>query len=323
MNRIAALILFFPCLAHADRDKLAVMPLQTHSIDLKTKAILDDLLVADVDQLGLYDVVGTNDINAMLGLEQMKEALGCSDTACAAEIGGALGVAFLLVGTVDTLGENLVMTLTLLDTLKSQAIARRRYTGKDDVNRYPATVDHLIREVFLPATSAGNGAAARGGEAVSGVEANGTAPAPETRTRGRIVSVMVTLRGGEDYHGGGALGEYRIRHRDWLSTRLRAGAGAVNDGYETGFGLFLGLGEQVSLGFGRDDAPAGLLPQHRFELYVAQDVELGLVSARGLQFLTTVGARAWWLFVELGAGYGVFDAEGLAVGGALGAQFAF
>src|SRR5262245_20571431 len=37
-------------------------------------------------------VIARSDIEAMLGLERMKDMLACEDTSCMAQIGGALGV---------------------------------------------------------------------------------------------------------------------------------------------------------------------------------------------------------------------------------------
>lgn len=64
----------------AGGPRVAVMPLQSRTLEGTTKGILDDLLVASVDELDSYVVVGMNDVNAMLGLEKMKDALGCNQT---------------------------------------------------------------------------------------------------------------------------------------------------------------------------------------------------------------------------------------------------
>ena len=77
------------------------MPLQIKRIDREVGGLLEHAVVSNVAAGGCFKVISTNDINAMLGLERMRDALNCTDTTCAAEIGGALGVELLLSGTVD------------------------------------------------------------------------------------------------------------------------------------------------------------------------------------------------------------------------------
>src|SRR5690349_3537294 len=73
-------------------EKLAVIPLRTSRVDPTVAELLDELLVSELGRRSGVQVIGASDINALLGLEKMKEAVGCDDVACAAEIGGALGV---------------------------------------------------------------------------------------------------------------------------------------------------------------------------------------------------------------------------------------
>ncbi|OGQ77270.1 MAG: hypothetical protein A2289_02260 [Deltaproteobacteria bacterium RIFOXYA12_FULL_58_15] len=89
--------------ARAAETKLAVMPLTAKRVPASTVEILDDLLVNEVGAKSGSIVIGSQDINAMLGLDKMKDALGCTDLSCAADIGGALGVDFVLTGSVSNL----------------------------------------------------------------------------------------------------------------------------------------------------------------------------------------------------------------------------
>src|SRR5450755_440964 len=54
--------------------------------------IFTELLQNEIRARG-FQVIGRSDVQNILGMEAMKEELACSDSACAAEIGGALGVA--------------------------------------------------------------------------------------------------------------------------------------------------------------------------------------------------------------------------------------
>lgn len=80
-----------PQLGHAAPPKLVIMPLQSSGLAASSVVTLDELLVDFVRKLGEHEVIGKSDIDAMLGLENLKDQLGCDEVACAAEIGGALG----------------------------------------------------------------------------------------------------------------------------------------------------------------------------------------------------------------------------------------
>jgi len=98
------------------------MPLQGKRITPETTSILDDLLINQIHAVGQYAVVGSSDLNAMLSLEKMKSALGCDDVMCAVEIGGALGVRYVVAGTASTLGGEMIVTLKLIDIPPSRSL---------------------------------------------------------------------------------------------------------------------------------------------------------------------------------------------------------
>src|SRR4051794_21934292 len=49
-------------------------------------------------------VISESDIGALLGLERQKLMVGCDDDACLAQIGGALGVEYLLTSEASRVG---------------------------------------------------------------------------------------------------------------------------------------------------------------------------------------------------------------------------
>ncbi len=149
-------------------ETIAVMPLAGQGVAQETTTILDDLLVAAVDDAGEHKVISPRDINAMLGLEKMKESLGCTELACAAELGGALGARYLLFGSVSRLGGQVIVSLTLLDAQAQEAKARAKAQAPDLEARYGEAIDAAVAELFglakpapLPAASLAAAAPAR------------------------------------------------------------------------------------------------------------------------------------------------------------------
>ncbi len=91
------------------------------------------LVQAQLTALDAYDVVGLDDIQALLGLERQKELLGCSENAeaCMAEVVGALNSDRGVSGELARTGGTSVLTLSLLDLRASKSLARvtRRLEG--------------------------------------------------------------------------------------------------------------------------------------------------------------------------------------------------
>jgi len=139
----------------AQQPAIAVMPLGTKTLDANKVSVLDNLVVTAVSEIGAYRVISASDINAILGLEKMKDAAGCSDLGCAANIGGALGADFLFTGTADVLGTSLILTAALLDIKKSEAVARKKLRISNDENDYYDAVEDLVAMTFGLQSSAG------------------------------------------------------------------------------------------------------------------------------------------------------------------------
>jgi len=68
--------------------------------------------------------IGSGDIRAMLGLERERQLLGCSDGSCLAEIGGALGVTYLVSTEGTQVGSTWVVTMALIEVGKSKVVKR-------------------------------------------------------------------------------------------------------------------------------------------------------------------------------------------------------
>lgn len=154
-----SLVLCFAATALA-QDKLAVMPLAAKRVDKSTVEILDALLVNAVDRVRRYKVISTQDVNAILGLDKMKDALGCSDVSCAAEIGGALGVDFLLTGSVSKLGPEVFISLTLLNTKRAEVAARAEASATNDEAVYAHAVRVAVARLLGLPEPSGEGAGA-------------------------------------------------------------------------------------------------------------------------------------------------------------------
>jgi TolB-like protein len=109
----------------AARVRVAVMDVRNvQGVAEGTATILTDIVVSDVARAG-HDVVSRGDIAAMIGFERQKQVLGCGDeTSCLAEIGGALGVEYMLTGQVGQIGSQYRISLLLVDARRVRVAAR-------------------------------------------------------------------------------------------------------------------------------------------------------------------------------------------------------
>ncbi|MFC1654316.1 hypothetical protein ACFL2F_00815 [Myxococcota bacterium] len=86
---------------------------------------LSDMLAKEIEGLGDFRVIGKSDISSMLNLEEQKQRLNaCDDQACLAEIGGALGVRWVVVGNVSLFGDTYLLNMKLIDVEQARVAGR-------------------------------------------------------------------------------------------------------------------------------------------------------------------------------------------------------
>ena len=117
--------------AGKSRTSLAVMPLQAQGgVSKETVRILENLLSAQMADYPRYKIITSKDIEGLLGFDAMKQAFDCEAKSCTAEIGGALGVAQVMNGSVSQLGNKVILTLTRIDTAKAEVLGRGSATAE-------------------------------------------------------------------------------------------------------------------------------------------------------------------------------------------------
>jgi hypothetical protein len=89
-----------------------------------TVEILGNVIAADLARQG-FDVISKSDIQAMLGFQKDRQLLGCTeDASCIAEIGGSLGVDYVLTGQVGQIGSQYNVSLLVVDSRKAKVVTR-------------------------------------------------------------------------------------------------------------------------------------------------------------------------------------------------------
>ena len=120
--------------------KMVVLPFRpVAGVSRDTCYLLSSLLLAELDRFDGLKTISKEDIDAMLDVERQKDLLGCETSACAAEIGGALGADVVLRADVGVIGTSYALNVTVIDTKASTVAGRAsKIVPKDDDNLAPA-----------------------------------------------------------------------------------------------------------------------------------------------------------------------------------------
>lgn len=125
-------ILSFTGLFAAEKTRIAVVSLEAkNGVDAQLAATITDLINTELVSLRRFDVVDRDNMEAVLQ-EQAMQNSGCTDSACAVQIGNLLNVEKMVVGSVSKLGEQYLITVNFIDVELSQVTLSERITSPDE-----------------------------------------------------------------------------------------------------------------------------------------------------------------------------------------------
>ncbi|MBI5507370.1 MAG: hypothetical protein HY903_01330 [Deltaproteobacteria bacterium] len=114
--------------AHADTNRrpvLVVLDLVAEQgVSSGTVRLLNELLLTEFNRTGKYEVLGGSDVVTMINTAAERQKLGCTDTACLTELGGALGADLLAAATIGRVGDYFLLNVKILDVHDSRVLAR-------------------------------------------------------------------------------------------------------------------------------------------------------------------------------------------------------
>ena len=100
-----------------DKPGLAALDIKaSHGVPAELAQLMGEILLSELKAGGTFgSVLGSSDMQAMLDMEQQKTALGCEEDSCLAQLGGALGVPYLLTASLGKLGPSFVVTIKIIE----------------------------------------------------------------------------------------------------------------------------------------------------------------------------------------------------------------
>ena len=153
MNRkfLFSIILVLSSVAIA-QNKVAVLDLQCDTTIAKAQNLrtLTGVLANEIRRYSKYQVMSSSEVAGLLEHQATRQALGCNDATCYAQIGEALGADLLVVGSVGRISQKSMITLSLVDIAKTETrhSASRTVDGEPGVlvDALPALVSELLGE---------------------------------------------------------------------------------------------------------------------------------------------------------------------------------
>jgi len=130
---ILFLLVFYSISYSQDKMRIAVMDLQAKGVSKVLASGITDMIRSDMVDTGLFLVVERNQMNEILKEQELQQT-GCTDNACAVEIGKLLSARKILIGEITALRSATLITVRIVDVEKGVAEFSSKETAKDDAD---------------------------------------------------------------------------------------------------------------------------------------------------------------------------------------------
>lgn len=118
--------------------------------DPATIQTITGLLIVELSAEPRIDIISATEVKKLAELEGDKQAAGCVDSSCLAELAGAMGARYVIFGDVGKLGETVVMTLNLFDSKTTQAVQRITVQASDGIGGLPGALKGKLAPLVTP-----------------------------------------------------------------------------------------------------------------------------------------------------------------------------
>jgi len=109
---------------------------------------LSPVLVAELSRREGMSVISQADVRALLELESNKALAGCSETSCMTDIAGSLGAELLCSSTLGRVGNQWVVSLTLIQVDGAKVVRRATGRAKGGDEEASTAVTKAVHELF-------------------------------------------------------------------------------------------------------------------------------------------------------------------------------
>ncbi len=132
-----------------DRPTLIVFNISPEKgVEPGSANLLTEFILTEIANIDRYNVIGQNDLDKMLFWETNKQLKNCTDSSCMAQIAGAMGAEYYVIGSIGTMGDNYLVNLKLINVMK--AVVEKRVTEliKKDENELIKGTKGIVLKLF-------------------------------------------------------------------------------------------------------------------------------------------------------------------------------
>ena len=153
---LLSLVIAAPAAAQtARRPRVAILDVRALGVAPEKAALLSEIALTEASGIGGLEVIGRSDIQTMIGFEKEKQMLGCSDDSkCMTEIAGAMGVDWILVGSLGQLDALYRLDLKLIDARRSRISGRIGESIEGSQSRLVSTTQAAVHKLLDPIAAA-------------------------------------------------------------------------------------------------------------------------------------------------------------------------
>jgi len=111
----------------AAKERVAVLEFASNGVDDTLTKTVTELVAAGLGKGDRFEALSRQDVAGMLGLEKMKQVVGCTGSDClgdASRVAGLLDVRYLVTGSIGRLGATFVLNAQLLDAQRGRVLQR-------------------------------------------------------------------------------------------------------------------------------------------------------------------------------------------------------
>jgi hypothetical protein len=124
MVLLGALVFASLATAPAPSARVGIFDLGVVGLDQGARQTAIDALATAVAAQPGISVVSRSDLDALLGVEKLKDLIGCNNVSCLVDAGLAAGVDTIISGSVSKLDRTLIVSLQLVDVVHATAANR-------------------------------------------------------------------------------------------------------------------------------------------------------------------------------------------------------
>ena len=123
MRKTFILILFAfiasPAYSQASKLRVGVLDFNANNISKSEAQIVGEIFTSELVTSGRFDVVDRKNIESLMA-EMEFQMSGCTDSACAVEIGQILSLDYMMYGSINKLGESFIINIYMINVETTQ-----------------------------------------------------------------------------------------------------------------------------------------------------------------------------------------------------------